>query len=247
MEGQKVHGTYKEQFSELNEKVTKAVQAGAATPEEYRATLIQLLKSTESLRMKNETEVVRLEKQIAHHQAVARSCSMFGAMLLHIVDARTRERLKIIEGQKLIDQRALDEDKRMIEEYRAQGRDDKADRLAAEVAKREAQVRGDAEVIPIGSAAEGEVIKTATSKAIVEDFKEASKQPATPPAVEIPTVRSTEDMVSEAVADGLKEVPVDQKEVLATLPEPSVAAPAPAPSKAEAARKKPARRTKKKL
>jgi hypothetical protein len=68
-EGQKVHGTYVEQLNQLQDTITQAIHAGAATPEEYRATMVQLLKAAEGIRLKSEGEIRRYEIQIAFYIA----------------------------------------------------------------------------------------------------------------------------------------------------------------------------------
>ena len=203
-EGQKVHGTHKEQLSKLNSAIMGAIQAGAATPEEYRSTLLQLLKATEALRLKNESELLRIEKQTAHCHAVIKACSMFGAMILHIVDARTRERMKIVEGKKAIERRQIEEDKRHIEELRMKDKYDQADKLESDVKKREVRLLGD-EAMEIGSKAENEATTKAVDDAIRATTKgKTSKSRLIPP----------NELVSNIVQESLADEPVDQLAIL---------------------------------
>lgn len=201
-EGQKTHGTFNEHFSYLHDVLTQAVQEGAATPEEYRGTLLQLLKAVEALRIKNEAAMLELERQKAYHQAAVNVCSMMSSLVLNIVDARTRERLRIREGHKLIRRREIEENKEKIAALMAAGQCIDAQELAKTTAKWEADLAAE-DAVSLGSAAEIAITKQAITEtqAILGGILGKPR----------PNPRTHEmNAIQEVVAESLHEVPVNE-------------------------------------
>jgi len=206
-EGQKAHGTFQEHFTILQDLLTKAIEQGGASPEEYQGTILQLLKAVEALRLKNEAALLELEKQKAYHTAAVNVCSMMSNLVIHIVDARTRERLRILEGYKIIAQRELAEDKAHLEELKAAGSAEEAAELDISIRKREAEFKAD-EALGIGSVKEMEI----TKKAVQETAGILGGIMQRPP----PNARAQESRaMEEVVGESLREVPVNEKVVVA--------------------------------
>lgn len=224
-EGQKVHGTFREHFSYLQDALTQAVQAGAATPEEYMGTLLQLLKAVEALRLKNEAALLELEKQKAYHQAAVSVCSMMSQLVLNIVDSRTRERLRIMEGYKNIQWKTLLEDKERLSALKGTGKDKEAAELEADIAQREAELRASVE-LGLGSEKEIEITKQAVAETQNILGGILSNVPPNPRTKE-------SHALQEVVAESLKAVPVNEAQVV--LRE----------EKAKEEKKKPGRKSKK--
>lgn len=206
-EGQTKHGTFREHFSYLQEVLTKAVQQGAATPEEYMGTLLQLLKAVEALRLKNEAALLELERQKAYHQAAVNSCSMMGSLILNVVDARTRERLRILEGYKNIQWRELAEDKERALELRASGNIKEANELDRDIACREAELKASQE-LTLGSEKETEITKQAVAETQTILGGILTQQRPNPRTQETHAIQ-------EVVAESLKTVPVNEVQVIA--------------------------------
>jgi len=205
--GQMEHGTFKEHLSYLQGVLAKAIQEGAATPEEYSGTLLQILKAVEALRLKNEAALMELERQKAYHQAATNVCSMMGSLILNIVDARTRERLRILEGARLIEQKEIAEDKARLEELKAAGEAEKAIDLEKSIALREADRIAD-EALSLGSLKEQEITKEAVNQTQEILGGILTKPPQNTRAQEMRAIQ-------EVVGESLKEVPVQEKPVLA--------------------------------
>lgn len=204
-EGQKAHGTFVEHFSYLQNALTEAVQGGAATPEEYMGTLLQLLKAVEALRLKNEAALMELERQRAYHQAATNTCSMMSQLILNIVDSRTRERLRIMEGYKNIQWKELQEDKERLAEMKASGKEGVAE-LEADIAQREAELRASAE-LSLGSQKEVEITKQAVMQTQNILGGILGQPPLNPRTYEAHALQ-------EVVADSLKAVPVNEVQVI---------------------------------
>jgi hypothetical protein len=212
VEGQKTFGTFKEQFTILQELLSRSVIEGAATPEEYQATMLQLLKATEGLRLKNETALQRLEEQKAYYQAAIKTCSMMGSLILNIVSARTRERLRILEGQKEIDRRKIDEDKDYVKELRAKGNDLEAKVLEEDLLERE-QALVSQELLSLGSTKETLMTREAVAKSF--DIGSVQAEFASPPDGPRGSRVSMEvNTVSELVNESLKAIPVNELAVI---------------------------------
>jgi hypothetical protein len=209
--GQIEHGTFKEHFSFLQNVLTKAIQEGAATPEEYQGTLLQILKAVEAMRLKNEAALMELERQKAYHQAATNVCSMMGSLILNIVDARTRERLRILEGARLIEQREVREDKERLVELRASGENEKADELEKSLVLREADLKASVE-LSLGSLKEQEITREAVGK---------TQEILGGILTQAPQNTRTQEMhaIQEVVGYSLKEVPVQEKPVIAQAEE----------------------------
>lgn len=205
-EGQKAHGTFVEHFSYLQDALTAAVQAGAATPEEYMGTLLQLLKAVEALRLKNEAALLELEKQRSYHQAAVSTCSMMSQLVLNIVDARTRERLRIMEGYKNIQWKTLMEDKERLAELKASGREKEAAELEADIAQREAELRASA-AVSLGSAKEVEITKQAVMETQNILGGILGQPPLNPRTYEAHALQ-------EVVGESLRAVPVNEAQVV---------------------------------
>jgi hypothetical protein len=201
-EGQKTHGTFKEHFSYLHEVLTRSVQEGAASPEEYQGTLLQILKAVEALRLKNEAALMELERQKAYHQAAVNVCSMMSSLVLNVVDARTRERLRILEGYKLLQQKELEEDRERLKGLQAAGKIKEAKELELSIARKEAELNASA-VLSLGSEKEVEITKEAinSTQSILGGILGKHK----------PNPRTQEvSAIQEVVSESLKEVPVDE-------------------------------------
>lgn len=195
-EGQKVYGTFREQFVKLQSSLDDAVSKGAATPEEYKATLLHILKGIEALRLKSESELMRIKEQEAQQVAMIRSCSMLGGLLLNIVEARTREHAKIREGQELIERKYIEELRGQLEELKAAGKEDDYKSLALEIARRE-------QALESVDRAETDITVKAVKEAVVE--QETSYRSHMQPVVED---------LSEVIQNTLEEVPVDEMKVV---------------------------------
>lgn len=228
-EGQKVHGTFREQFAQLEFALDTAVANGAATPEEYRGTLLQVLKSIEALRIKNETALMRLKEQEGQYVAMVRSCSMLGSLVLNIVEARTREHTKIKEGSLAIEKRYIEELKGQVEELKAAGKESEAKELLQNIEEREAALERQ----------EQEGASQAALKTFVAGEKELKKATATPPPIfesppnpqgsvqpsrnPLPDTMSVSSSLpginlTEIVQDSLTQIPVNEASVLGKDP-----------------------------
>lgn len=175
--------------------------------------------------MKNEAALLELEKQKAYHQAAVNVCSMMSQLVLNIVDSRTRERLRIMEGYKNIQWRTLLEDKERLSALKATGKDKEAAELEADIAQRESELRASAE-LGLGSEKEVEI----TKQAVAETQNILGGILANVP----PNPRTQEShALQEVVADSLKAVPVNEAQVV--LRE----------EKAKEEKKKPSRKSKK--
>jgi len=209
--GQMEHGTFTEQFSHLQDVLTRAVEQGAATPEEYQGTLLQILKAVEALRLKNEAALMELERQKAYHQAATNVCSMMGSLVMNIVDARTRERLRILAGARIIERRALEEDRVRLAELKASGETEQADELEKDIVQREADLAAD-EALALGGAKEQEITREAINQTQGILGGILGQAP--------PNTRAQESRaIQEVVGDSLKEVPVKEKPVVAQAEE----------------------------
>jgi len=162
-EGQRTYGTFRDHYRQLQQLVINAIEQGAATPEEYQGTLLQILKAIEGLRVKNEAALLKLKEQEAYHTSAVNSCSMLSSLILNIVDARTRERLRILEGAKALERRQLEEDKARLEDFRAGGKIDEAEVLAQSIKEREAELQIKDE-LGVGSAKEAEITRQAVQQ-----------------------------------------------------------------------------------
>lgn len=87
---QKHHGTYRERFLQIKKEFHELMEAGgdAASVENV---LVKILKDMEDVRLKNELEARRLEKQLAICQATARACSTYSNLVVSSVSYYRRE------------------------------------------------------------------------------------------------------------------------------------------------------------
>jgi hypothetical protein len=169
--------------------------------------LLQILKAVEALRLKNEAALLELEKQKAYHQAAVNVCSMMGSLVLNIVDARTRERLRILEGAKIIERRAIAEDKERVAELRSNGKEAEALSLEKDIECREAELKAE-DTLAMGGEKEVEITKKAVQETQGILGGILGQPPVNPRTQE---VRSLQEVVGES----LREVPVNEMKVLA--------------------------------
>jgi len=202
-EGLKQYGTYQENFVKLQDAIDSSIINGGATPEEYRSTLLQILKSTEALRLKSENELARLKEQIAYHQAESKACAMLSTVIVGIVNARARERQRVVEGYKIILQREISELEDAIAEAEAADDPEKVARLTAEHAQKKlAFTTPDA--MPLGSEKERDVVTEAVSQAFRANLTANPVQPDRNP-------------VQTVIEETLQDVPVNEMEVVTQL------------------------------
>lgn len=84
------HGTFQEQLTQLNQLLRKAISDGADA-RFFASTLTHLLKTVETMRVKQESEVARLQAQVAEHVAKARACSTLGSLIVSLLYSKCEE------------------------------------------------------------------------------------------------------------------------------------------------------------
>jgi hypothetical protein len=175
------HGTFRENLLKLQTDIADAVSAGGGDAEDYQATLVQLLKAVEGLRVKQEQEIHRLDRQRAFHEATIRNCSQFANLILSVVVARKNEvvRARAAEENRLT--KELDEAKLLLEDAQAAEDEGKIQELEHEIASIEQEIEDkqeerqeDAKVvhIPIGSRQEKAVLAQAVGEIVAQDHVE---------------------------------------------------------------------------
>jgi hypothetical protein len=220
-QAQKTFGAFREQYSRMQLAVLTAIENGAATPDEYQGTLMQVLRAVENLRLKHEDDVNKLKQQIEMHNGGITACSMMSDMIIRIVEGRVTERLKIIENMKVLALKDIEENKARVEELREKGLHKEADDLLVAVRKDELELQLQ-NAIPTGSEQELQITRKAMKDAEAAVAEQAD-QSMPPELTTKPTrmqVSNAEKMdVQKAVAASLKEEPVMVGEDTATRTE----------------------------
>lgn len=190
-EDQLRHGTYREQLTSLQSALDDAIQSGATNVEDFTATLTQILKAIEGLRVKNENQISNLREQIAFHEATARACSLLGSVVVGVVRSRTQEHrrgqanLDVALKKELRDdiyaehELALREGKDVPEltedqietevEKRFKDRKLKNRKLPFQPVKTESDVAGNDATVPVGSVEEAKMLGNVISDAVRKD------------------------------------------------------------------------------
>ena len=87
---QKQNGTHRERFLKLKKEFHDFMQAGG-DPATMEGILVKILADMEDLRLKNEQDARRLEKQLAFCQATAKACSTYSNLVVSAVSFYRRE------------------------------------------------------------------------------------------------------------------------------------------------------------
>lgn len=91
---QQRYGTYRERFLQIKEEFHKLMEAGG-TPGDMEGVLVKLLKDMEDLRLKNELQVRRLEKEIAVCHATAKACTTYSNLVVSSISFYRRQRQNV--------------------------------------------------------------------------------------------------------------------------------------------------------
>lgn len=90
-DSQKKGGTYKQHLAQLLADLGNLIRNGGGTQENFERMFAHLLKSFEGTRLKEESEIRRLKRELAVHEATIRSCNTFSNVLLGLVKTYAEE------------------------------------------------------------------------------------------------------------------------------------------------------------
>ena len=80
-------GTYREHVIKLQREFKQLIEDGAADPHTFEHLLCQLLQQFEQERLRNESQIRRLQNEMAYCEATNRACIMFANVLINTVAA----------------------------------------------------------------------------------------------------------------------------------------------------------------
>jgi hypothetical protein len=85
-------GPYREQFVNLRAELAEIISNGHADPETFRTTLLRVLKSLETIRMKNDNDIIKKHQEIAHCTATSKAADTVANLLIGVIRGIKKDR-----------------------------------------------------------------------------------------------------------------------------------------------------------